>query len=348
VCIADRVNYLDESKFVVYSCLLVFTILFALRLDGTLEWSYWAVFAPLWFWKLLVIAGAFVGSMVWWQHPQYRVEGEGYVHYKAMLICLALHLLLLMFELLVCDKLESGRHIWVLVFIPLIFISIISIAICVWAVKHDRTFEFELFSSVNVLQFIFLALRLDTFIQWNWVVVFVPLWIVICLALIGVLYAIIFAGILLRAAEVNPEQRRSSVHSAVCYSFLVIPALVFLVLLVNKLDADPGISFIECALPLCISLITLICMSFEAKGGNHWWFGLRKDFCQFLLGACPLLQEYGNISYSLHREDRDEPEDPPVSSKPEKHRIYSHSGRGSLTCSEPKVVVPKLYIDVPD
>uniref|UniRef100_A0A915KU54 Uncharacterized protein n=1 Tax=Romanomermis culicivorax TaxID=13658 RepID=A0A915KU54_ROMCU len=27
------------------------------------------------------------------------------------------------------------------------------------------------------------------------------------------------------------------------------------------------------------------------------WFGLRREFCQFLLGACPCLREYGNVSY---------------------------------------------------
>lgn len=84
-----------------------------------------------------------------------RLEGEAYIHYKAMLITLALHLILLMFELLACDKLQSGsdklqssadkiqagRHLWILVFIPLIFISVVSIAVCIWAVKHDRSFE---------------------------------------------------------------------------------------------------------------------------------------------------------------------------------------------------------------
>lgn len=70
-----------------------------------------------------------------------RLEGEAYVHYKSMLISLALHLILLMFELLVCNKLESSKHLWILVFIPLIFISIVSIAVCIWAVKHDRSFE---------------------------------------------------------------------------------------------------------------------------------------------------------------------------------------------------------------
>ncbi|PRD33443.1 UNVERIFIED_CONTAM: Transmembrane protein [Trichonephila clavipes] len=131
-----------------------------------------------------------------------RVEGEGYVHYKAMLISVVLQVLLLMFEVLVCDKLENNRHWWILIFVPLILISIISIVVCIWAVKHDRSFELELFCSVNILQFIFLALRLDEIIMWNWVVVFVPLWIVMCMAVIGVLYAIIFASILLRTPEI--------------------------------------------------------------------------------------------------------------------------------------------------
>lgn len=88
-----------------------------------------------------MIVGATVGSYVWWRYPHFRLDCEAYIHYKSMLISLALHLILLMFELLVCDKLESNRHLWILVFIPLIFISIVSIAVCIWAVKHDRSFE---------------------------------------------------------------------------------------------------------------------------------------------------------------------------------------------------------------
>lgn len=71
----------------------------------------------------------------------YRLEGDSYVHFKAMLISLALHLILLMFELLVCDRLTSGRHLWVLVFVPLCVGSVASVGACIWAVKHDRSFE---------------------------------------------------------------------------------------------------------------------------------------------------------------------------------------------------------------
>lgn len=73
------------------------------------------------------------------------MEGDAYVQFKAMVICTGMHLVLLMFELLACYKLEGGQVIWILVFIPLIFMSIISIGICVWAVKHERSFEVSRF-----------------------------------------------------------------------------------------------------------------------------------------------------------------------------------------------------------
>ncbi len=60
------------SKFLVYSCLLIFALLFALRLDEHITWSYWVVFFPVWIWKILVIAGAITGSYVWWKNPTYR------------------------------------------------------------------------------------------------------------------------------------------------------------------------------------------------------------------------------------------------------------------------------------
>lgn len=306
------------------------------------------MFLPLWIWKFMVIAGASIGSYVWWKHPQYRVEGEGYVHYKAMLISLALQLLLLMFELLVCDKLENKRHLWILVFIPLIFISIISVAVCIWAVKHDRSFEMELFCSVNILQFIFLALRLDEFVTWNWVVVFVPLWIIMCMAIIGVLYAIIFASILMRTPEVSAEQRRTSMHSAISYSVIVVPLLIFMVLLSNKLDSESNLTYTATCIPLYFTFVVLILLAFGSKGGNHWWFGIRKDFCQFLLGVCPLLQEYGNISYSLHSNEPED-NDPPVQAVGCGKSQSCHSKKKcSSTQAELRVVVPALSIETPD
>lgn len=201
-------------------------MLFCLHLDGLLDWPVWAIFAPLWIWKFVATLGATVGALVWCRHPHYRIEGDSYVHFKAMLISLSLHLILLMFELLACDRLSSGNHLWVLVFIPLIFGSLASVGACVWAVKHDRSFELEMFLAVNALQFVFLPLKLDGFVSWSWEVVFIPAWIVLCISVAGVLYSFIFCGILMRTPEVPAAQKRHALNSALGNSITVLLILI--------------------------------------------------------------------------------------------------------------------------
>ena len=173
-------------------------------------------------------------------------------------------------------------------------------------------------------------------INWPWEITFVPMWIALCISLVGVLYTIIFAGFLLRMNEVNAEQRRSSTNSALGmpkslessvliksfqfsgYSFLVIPMLVFLVLITNKLDSNVNMYYFSACAPLFLTFFTLIMVSFGSRGGksikifakflkiiyffpgNQYWFGLRQPPCQFLFGICPCLQLFGNISYSLY------------------------------------------------
>lgn len=133
-----------------------------------------------------------------------------------MLIAVGIHLLLLTFEVLVCARVERGTHFWLLVFMPLFFVSPVSVAACVWGFRHDRSLEvsmllpllvpvpggllvkwvtsflwlpcgvlclyslthsfslfghqLEILCSVNILQFIFIALRLDKIISWPWLV----------------------------------------------------------------------------------------------------------------------------------------------------------------------------------
>ena len=103
-------------------------------------------------------------------------------------------------------------------------------------------------------------------ITWSWEITFIPLWIVLCISLVGVLYTIIFAGILLRMPDVNQDHRRSSTNSALGYSFLVVPLLVFLVLLTNKLDQTVKISFFAATSPLFLTFFTLIITSFGTRG----------------------------------------------------------------------------------
>ena len=67
---------------------------------------------------------------------------------KAIVICLSLNSLLLIFEVLACNQMESiqysrqsGNHLWLVVFMPLFLTSPMSIAACVWGFRHDRGLE---------------------------------------------------------------------------------------------------------------------------------------------------------------------------------------------------------------
>lgn len=330
----------NPSKFVIFSCLLVFSLLFSLRLDDTIQWSYWVIFLPIWIWKLIVVLGAVVGSYVWFRHPQYRMEVDSYVQYKSMVMSTSMHLMLLVFDILACNNLETGDHSWMFVFIPIMFMSIVAIGFCVWAIKNERSFELELFCSVNILQFIFLALRLDDVITWSWVIVFIPIWIVMCVSMIGVIYAIILAIILSRSPEIIRDQRRGNMTTAIGYSLLVIPMLIFEILLANRLDGDNHFKYTAITVPLFISLFTLMALSFGAKGGNHWWYGIRKDFCTFLLGVCPCLQEYGNISYTVQSNNN--------SGSTRNRDSNKQSPRKHVIDDQPKVVMPIISIETPD
>ena len=58
-------------------------------------------------------------------------------------------------------------------------------------------------------------------------IVFIPIWIVMCISMIGVIYAIILAIILSRSPEIIRDQRRGNLTTAIGYSLLVIPMLIF-------------------------------------------------------------------------------------------------------------------------
>ena len=65
----------------------------------------------------------------------------------------------------------------------------------------------ELVGLIVVTLFVF------SIITWSWEITFIPLWIVLCISLVGVLYTIIFAGILLRMPDVNADQRRFDLNN---------------------------------------------------------------------------------------------------------------------------------------
>jgi len=59
-----------------------------------------------------------------------------------MLITFGIHVLLLMFEGLLCDNVErEGQNMWLIVFAPLFLSFPVSVAACIWGIRNDRSLE---------------------------------------------------------------------------------------------------------------------------------------------------------------------------------------------------------------
>jgi NADH:ubiquinone oxidoreductase subunit 6 (subunit J) len=185
-------------------CLACFTLLFSLRLDNTLTCSYWLVFLPLWVWKATALTGALTGSVSWCRMSRHRRhDRDTIIQLKAMLMALCTNFLIFTFELAVCEKLANQwpSTPWSVCFIPLYALSLISIGSCIWSIRYERSYELELICSLNILQFVFIALRLDNTITWSWVLVLIPVWILMCIALIVLLYLVILTVIITRSSS---------------------------------------------------------------------------------------------------------------------------------------------------
>ncbi|XP_065183136.1 transmembrane protein 185-like [Sycon ciliatum] len=288
----------NPSKFVIYACLLLQSIVLSIRLDNTITASYWLVLIPLWVWKAIAFTGAAVGYAVFRRHPESRYDEDARKDILAMFISTGLHVLILLFEIMMCLRLEGLDIAWRLVFIPLFLLCVSSLLSCIFSFRAKRNFEVEILFLVNTLLLIFIALRLDNVIVWQWNTVFIPFWLfLVVYFLIAIYHLVCSVSVLKRVTVVEPDAYCStSVHGFV--SMLVfIPLLTFSVLLVRKLDGEIGPSFAALFVPLHIALLALCISALYKRGSNQWWFGLRMDCYSFVLAHSSALQEYGNITY---------------------------------------------------
>jgi hypothetical protein len=163
-----------------------------------------------------------------------------------MLISFTTNFILFLFELIVCDKLATKSDTsWSICFIPLFILSFVSIGTCIWSVRYDRSYEIELFCALNILQFVFIALRLDYTINWSWVLVLIPIWIINVISLIILLYVIILAIIMTRnnqnVMRQNQQiyaQQNQKCSNAIYYTIFVFSVIIFEILLTSKLDHE--------------------------------------------------------------------------------------------------------------
>lgn len=138
-----------------------------------------------------------------------------------------------------------------------------------------------MFFSINIVQFVFVAFKLDSSLHWNWIIVFVPIWIMFSLFFVGSIYSLIISIFLSsrNLQYVTSLHRRSHIFSIIFHFLLSIPLLLFFLLLSSKLDSyswfkqhfSDRIPYTVIGLPLYISLFFLLLLSFGSKSGNTWW-----------------------------------------------------------------------------
>jgi len=165
--------------------------------------------------------------------------------------------------------------------------------------NYNETIYFKHLCQPIVYFFCFFPLRLDGFIYWRYVIVFIPFWIALSIALLFVSSKLVLAIIHRCSHRVLPNHQETSLAEAIIYVFIFIPLTMHAILLVDRLDGDERLSFVVVAIPLWISLFSWLSFSFGAKDGNPLWFGVRRDLCEIILFKCPLLQLYGNNSYKF-------------------------------------------------
>lgn len=78
------------------------------------------------------------------------------------------------------------------------------------------------------------------------------------------------------------------------------------------------------------------------------WFGIRKDFCHFLLSLCPFLQEYANIAYSLQNDDAARRGQSVPEGMVDAATLDMKSDKRFKKTELLKPVVPVISIDMPD
>ncbi|KAJ1368581.1 hypothetical protein KIN20_029739 [Parelaphostrongylus tenuis] len=191
----------------------------------------------------MVFTGAVVGMISFLLRPPSQNDIALRVDFTAMQLTTVEHSFLFLFTILTYCKLElsdifrdSLELHWIVVFSPLFTLSVASIGLVVWAIRRDKSFEFELFFAINIVQLFFLAFKLDDLVDWSWAVVFIPLWVVLSLSAVGVLYALVLSIVLARSRHLVPSHRRQHITSALFHACLVVPALICMVLLTGKLD----------------------------------------------------------------------------------------------------------------
>ncbi|CAH8509958.1 unnamed protein product [Schistosoma rodhaini] len=161
---------------------------------------------------------------------------------------------------------------------------------------HACSFTLELCIAANLLQLLFLIARLDNWIRSNWIVTFIPSFILLAMGFLFCFAGLTIALITYFTAFFIPvAQRRLSVCYYASHLLIVIFLCTSLILLGLRLDGYLSASK-SSALIICIPVLfsMFLYASLSSGPGNPWWFGLNRNVLLAIFESCPTLQLCAN------------------------------------------------------
>lgn len=313
----DFCKYLNVPYASFMISILLFSILLAFQLDSFLYTSVWVICIPIWLWDILAVIGAVLAIIIWHKNnnntPITNNDDKERKYFRSILPTIFTLFLLIALEMLICINLSiTVKVYWSSIFLPLHVLAIFAIISFLFTIPSKRGFVlyFDLHFISGVLQILFLALRLDDLITWDWLYVFIPSWLV--LTLDWLFYLILVLTFLkIKIIRRGPSTANSRVRLQY-YTFvlltpiLLILVIVFMLLLALRLDSHIIIHYSAVFIPFYVILLILICTSLTVNRSNPLWFGFKASFFEGILRLCPYLQEIANISYSTSAQQEDQ------------------------------------------
>jgi len=267
------------------------------------------VFLPLFLWKVIAILGGTIGACVFiWKMiaAQNKPKRDDKIEFFIMLLhCFTLTCLFTT-EILIFFKIfHKLKFLWLFTIVPLLLASPCLILSCIWLFYRQRVVEFEPFIVIISVQALFIMLKLDKIIISPWLIVMIPIWVV--MLLIVVCFFIVLCHIsvnYVRNLSSNQEdtlQYLKPAHILSSFLLVLIPMMLFLIMLVIKLDAkEPSLlSWGVIFSPFTISIMLLLLLQSFGTNNSRWWFGIEQDYFNFVLAKFPILRQLCNNSFYI-------------------------------------------------
>jgi hypothetical protein len=257
------------------SCIILQTILVVLKLDHVMTTSWALIFIPLYFLLLQMVAAPFFYDLICcftnYMYDQELSPDDGPIcnsiflytlcilpvieRKKSRILTYPLTLLFILWLVLLIAKINEVHLPWWGVFLPLMVLFVVLSQIPLWIGYYNVFLDQERFDRI-ILSFgaillllfiIFLAIRLDNIVTWNWFIVMVPLFVFEGLLVCVPFFLTTCTFICQRHGSywLEDHTRWSREADSFCLVatvvaiLVLVPLLTFQVLLAKSLEAGP-------------------------------------------------------------------------------------------------------------